>query len=391
MILTIHRGTQQIGGSCVEFKTADGARIICDLGMPMAQPDGSDWPWGTASRPTDELIAEGILPDITGLYARDEPTISAVILTHAHLDHWGLAQHVHPDIPVYGTAGSLALLEVSAVFVPDAKPPSTTRELPNGDTITIGPFTVTTIPVDHSAPDSCALLVAANGKRVLYSGDLRAHGRTGHRFKNLLTNPPRDIDALVLEGTTIGQPAGSHGLPSEADVEESLVELLGSTSALVAMIAAGQGLDRAVTAFRAAKRSERQLVLDPYQAYVLHRLSPLSKNVPQYSWDGIRVKFVSAHVKALEKAGLMKLVYDMADQAKVSKEQIAESPGDFLLLARSNMPTVLLLEYLPEPAGTQIAWSMWDGYWERDRYVREFCEKWEIEPHFIHSGGHAHP
>lgn len=40
----------------------------------------------------------------------------------------------------------------------------------------IGDFTVTAYPVDHSAFDSMAFIIEAEGKRVLYSGDLRLHG-----------------------------------------------------------------------------------------------------------------------------------------------------------------------------------------------------------------------
>ena len=34
MTLTIHRGTHEIGGSCVEIRT-DKAKILIDLGMPL--------------------------------------------------------------------------------------------------------------------------------------------------------------------------------------------------------------------------------------------------------------------------------------------------------------------------------------------------------------------
>ena len=34
MIITIHRGTHEIGGSCVEIRT-DKAKILIDLGMPL--------------------------------------------------------------------------------------------------------------------------------------------------------------------------------------------------------------------------------------------------------------------------------------------------------------------------------------------------------------------
>ena len=53
-----------------------------------------------------------------------------------------------------------------------------TKEI-GGTCIEIGPFRITPQLVDHSAFDAYALLVEADGKRVYYSGDFRAHGRKG--------------------------------------------------------------------------------------------------------------------------------------------------------------------------------------------------------------------
>jgi ribonuclease J len=225
MILTIHRGSKQIGGSCVELRSASGDRILLDVGMPLTQPDGSDWPRGTMTRPGEELRREGVLPDIDGLYAGSAPGVSALVLSHAHLDHHGLAHHVHPDVPVYGSRGTIEMLRASKLFVPDAAVPADLRELPAAGTVSIASFSVRGIPVDHAAPDSRALLVEADGQRLLYSGDLRAHGRQRHLFDEL-PEASGAIDVLVLEGTTVGQPLGSHGFSDEADVEIRLTELL---------------------------------------------------------------------------------------------------------------------------------------------------------------------
>jgi hypothetical protein len=35
--ITIHRGTQEIGGSCIELSVGE-TRVILDLGMPLFQP-----------------------------------------------------------------------------------------------------------------------------------------------------------------------------------------------------------------------------------------------------------------------------------------------------------------------------------------------------------------
>ena len=122
------------------------------------------------------------------------------------------------------------------------------------------------------------------------------------------------VDSLLIEGTTLGSSGGTHGLQKQADVEDKLVELSrGDAGKLVAVVASGQNVDRLVSCYRAARRSGRLLIIDPYQAFVPMKLASLSKNIPQFSWDGVRVSFVPHQVARLKKAGLMELAYQMSD------------------------------------------------------------------------------
>ena len=202
----------------------------------------------------------GVLRDIPGLYAARpdaHPPTPAIIVTHSHLDHYGLAHHAHPAIPVYGSRGTLAIFEVGRDVLSRRGPAGRLRVLPDSETLRFGALAVTGIPVDHSAPDARALLVEADGQRLLYSGDLRAHGRTGFRFEKLLADPRlRGADWLLLEGTTLGAGGDSHGLRSEQEVEEELVALARvQPGKAVVVVASGQNLDRLVSCYRAAKRS----------------------------------------------------------------------------------------------------------------------------------------
>ena len=412
----IHRGQHEIGGMCVEVAADDGTRVLLDLGMPLVAPGGGDFPRDTPRRPTAELIAEGVLVDVPGVFPHDPaaPDVAAIVLTHAHADHYGLAHHAHPAIPVYGSAGTVAVLEVGRVFFPEQQLPAVLRVLPTDETLRLGRggpgddadgardgvdasgargLTVTAIPVDHAAPDSRALLVEADGQRLLNTGDLRAHGRTGFRFERLLADPRvRGVDWLLCEGTTRGSFGGSHGLRSEAGVEERLVELAATApKTLLAVAASGQNLDRLVSCYRAARRSRRQLVVDAYQAYVLMKLAPLSPNVPQVSWDGVRVSFPPHQVERLKAAGLFDLARLMSREGRVSSDELAAQPGRFLLCTRGSHGVTKLLDKVG-PANVTLVWSLWSGYWEREGCaLREWSERTDAEWHYVHSGGHAWP
>ena len=119
MKITIHRGTHEIGGSCIDSCSASGkTRILIDIGIPLVNADGSPFEWSDYLNFTQiQLIADGILPAIDGLYYGDTPSVVAVLLSHAHLDHYGFLRFVHPDIPLFMSPGTKSLAEVSNVFL----------------------------------------------------------------------------------------------------------------------------------------------------------------------------------------------------------------------------------------------------------------------------------
>ena len=109
------------------------------------------------------------------------------------------------------------------------------------------------------------------------------------------------------------------------------------------VVASGQNLDRLVSCYRAAKRTGRQLVVDPYQAFVLQKLAPLSPNIPQFTWDDVRVNFTHHQVEKLTAAGLMELAHEMGRAARVGSHALTAHPGNYLLCARGSWRTTQLL------------------------------------------------
>ncbi len=382
--ITIHRGTHQIGGSCIEL-AAEGSRLILDLGLPLNLPDDAPPPGDLLNM--GALVQSGVAPDVRGLYFDEPPTVDAVVLSHVHQDHTGLGRYIHPDVPVHATAGTWSLLDVSAIFLPHAKAPARRATLPKHTPVGIGPFRVTALPVDHAAPDSVALLVEAGGKRVLYTGDLRAHGRTSYRFDQLLAHPPAFIDALIIEGTTLSRPDAAP--ESEVDLEQRLAALFRAQKDLSLVFCSPQNLDRIVSIFKAARAAGKHLVIDLYTAYTMHALREVSKNVPQADWNGISVVPWRYQQSRLEENGQATFTPGLAGH-RIGYPGIVQRRREIVLLARSNSRLQALASHLgPELGDLQVIWSQWAGYWPNDRYARPFCEAHGIEKIDVHTSGHA--
>jgi len=262
MNLNIHRGTHEIGGTCIELKS-NGHRLILDLGMPLVNKDGSQFVLDKKVITTEDMLSQGILPNISGLYDGASDNIN-LILSHAHQDHYGLMHHIHPTVPIWMTKGTKSLLHVCDVFLPNSKSLETTMELPVWEDVQIGPFTVTAYLADHSAPDAVSLLIEVDGKRLFYSGDLRGSGRKGVLFEKLIKNPPHDIDCLLLEGTMMGR--DNKKFSTEESVEDEFVRLLQEKNSLALIFCSGQNIDRLVSAYRACLKTGKIFVIDLYTA-----------------------------------------------------------------------------------------------------------------------------
>ena len=69
------------------------------------------------------------------------------------------------------------LINISQIFLSNLSKIENLRTLPDRwKPLKIGPFVVTTYPVDHSAPDAVAIEVEAEGKKVQFCNDTRPSG-----------------------------------------------------------------------------------------------------------------------------------------------------------------------------------------------------------------------
>lgn len=364
----IHRGAHEIGGNCIEIEHGE-ERVILDLGRPLS----AGW---------DDVVP---LPDIEGLAAAD-PHMHGVVLSHPHLDHYGLASQLGDGVPVFMGAEAEKLLTAAAFFSPISRSPAVTGHLQDRAPLKLGPFTVTPFLADHSAFDAYSLLVEAEGRRIFYTGDIRAHGRKSGLFDRLVASPPA-ADVLLMEGTNIRAGSGAAPRQTEADVEDELNETFRETGGLVAVFSSAQNVDRLVTVFRAARRAGRTLVVDLYTATVAQAIG--RPTIPQPGWDGLAVYVPSRQRARVAQSKEFQRVAGVAD-IRMFPEDLATERGRLAYLGTSSTAEELVDAGALQ--GGAVVWSLWPGYLSQGSGERLTALLADADIPLIHhhTSGHAH-
>lgn len=369
MRVRIHRGAAEIGGNCVEVE-AQGERLVLDIGRPLWAEPGDAIP----------------LPSIAGLASGDDPSLHGVVISHAHPDHYGLAGLLPEEVPLFMGEATARILREADYFTPMGLDREPTRLLADRQPLAVGPFTITPFLVDHSAFDAYALLVEADGGRLFYSGDLRAHGRKAGLFERLVREPPVGVDVLLIEGTRLGRAASSQDRMDETEVERQCVEIFRRTQGIVLVAYSMQNIDRMVSLYRAALQADRNLVLDLYGAAIT--LATGNPNIPRPGAD--RVKFFVPHSQRLKilRTQQFERVRSIHGD-RIYPEQLGQEAPRLVLSFRPSMAGDL--ERAGCLKGAQAIWSMWPGYLQEQRMndFHEFLDRHDIPLTVLHASGHA--
>ena len=361
--LTVHRGTRQIGGCCIEIEHPDGSRLILDTGRPLDAPER----------------ATGLLPA-----SLDRTRPATVLISHPHQDHWGLVEELPPTWPIWTGASSAKLIAITG----DVARRPLTRKLKTWNSrsgpFAIGPFTVTPYLTDHSAFDAYMLLVEGAGKRILYTGDFRRHGRKSVLVDRFMKNPPADIDVLVTEGTNLGS---DKPVKSEKEIEQDFVELFRRTKGRVFVSWSGQNIDRTVSLYRAAKRTGRTLVIDLYTADVLDQIAEGTR-LPRAGLLNLKVVVTRKLRNYYRKIGREAFIERMVPHG-ISAKQLVR--GHHVVMVRRSLIADYIRAAVVPTAFDAFNFSMWRGYESKPEIteVLEWFRTGGAAIAYIHTSGHA--
>ena len=150
-------GLGEIGKNMTAFRY-DNDLILIDAGLMF---------------PEDDMLGiDLVIPDITYLI-ENQDKLKGIFLTHGHEDHIGALPFIlkQLDVPVYGTALTLGILEgrLEEAGVSTAN----LNVVKSGDRVRAGAFKLEFMRVNHSIPDAIGMAIHTPVGLIIHTGDFK--------------------------------------------------------------------------------------------------------------------------------------------------------------------------------------------------------------------------
>jgi ribonuclease J len=364
MKIKIYRGTKEIGGTCVEL-TADNGKILwVDLGAPLS---------------TKNL-------DIS--YRHNK--VDALLVSHPHQDHFGLMESVGSEVPVYIGQVTEDLIKATKRFLGVDPPKCNFQRLTPWVEITIlDTFKVYSYLVDHSSPEAFAFMVEADGKRIFYSGDFRGTGRKKILYQRMISNPPKKIDLLLMEGTMVER--NKQEYETEVEVEKAITEIIINQQNMTFIVSAAQNIDRFCSVFNACRAGHKMLIVDVYMAFVLEMVKNKSEGLPTIDAGRVLVYNPKSQMAKVTEEEFEDFITRV--NAKAVHGGIFIKPEKFVYFLRC--PNEKLIEKILQKGTINLIYSQWKGYLEEEHktyctdLINRLKDQGKVKFTHIHTSGHA--
>jgi len=201
-----------------------------------------------------------ILPDFS--YIRDRlQDVVGIFLTHGHEDHIGAVPYLlreRGDIALYGSALTLALITAK---LKEHRISPLTREVREGGTEDVGPFTLEFVAVNHSIPDALAVVINTDAGRVLATGDFKMDQLPlDGRITDLRTFArlgEQGVDLFMVDSTNADIPGFT---PSEREIMPALNRVILSTKRRVIVASFSSHVHRVQQVIDIAAQHGRKVV-----------------------------------------------------------------------------------------------------------------------------------
>ncbi len=315
--------------------------------------------------------------------------VDGILLSHAHLDHSGYISFLRDDIPVYATAvtafitkaiqdsGRADFDQQVCYFSPKAeeyptdlkqkallskgnvkqqrqfciadmnpevlssdavqfwnwgfweKSPKQKTELFSCplDTHNRCAFNLRCFPVDHSIPGACAWGIETDSGWIIYSGDLRLHGKRSELTRRFIAEAAElRPKALILEGTGVKRTSNI----TEQEVYENGLKAIAGADSLVIADFSPRDADRLLTFLQIARDTDRKLAILPKDAYLLKTVRLLETDIPDIAQEDSLVIYQET-TASKSPALWMRNIYQEYDNKIVLASDVRPAQEQFIL------------------------------------------------------------
>ncbi|MBA5724323.1 ribonuclease J [Candidatus Liberibacter sp.] len=244
---------------------------VGEIGMNMALygygiPENRQWimvDCGVAFPKDDLPGVDLVFPDISFLL-EERKNLVAIIITHAHEDHYGAILDLCPflgDVPVYASPFALGLLEAKSVY--ERVPADVLcKPFKAGDKIDIKPFLIEAVQVNHSIPESMAFIIRTPVGNIVHTGDWKLGDTVipgGMTDKDSLCSIGKEgVLALMCDSTNA---TDEEAYTSEEEVSENLYDFIKTAEGCVAITTFSSNVGRICSIITIAKKLGREVLL----------------------------------------------------------------------------------------------------------------------------------
>ena len=336
MKITIHRGTDQIGGCVTEYEH-EGWRLFVDYGEEL--PGGSK---------KGDLQVEGL--------THGDLSKSALLITHYHGDHIGSITKLPKSLPIYIGKVARDIQKVLSKHLKNVQPTHNEmlKRVPDmllfeaGKDFSFGPFHIMPMTVDHSAFDAYAFRIEADGVSAYHTGDFRLHGFRSSNFFKMLEQYVGKVDYVVCEATNIQRPNSTS--KKESTLQHDFLSLFRENKNTVIYLSS-TNIDRLFSLYHAALKARRPFYVDKYQ-----------KDIMDIVVNSNSIWTQSELYQYKDKKPEPLIYHKFEENRFFVSDSFKEylNRHGYVIVARSNERFDNLLEQIPGEKKKVL--SMWDGY-----------------------------
>ncbi|MFX1364102.1 MAG: MBL fold metallo-hydrolase RNA specificity domain-containing protein [Promethearchaeota archaeon] len=268
--------------------------------------------------PKLDIYRKDLIPKDLDISSYPSLNIEAVLLSHAHMDHWGNIGLLRPDYPIIASPSTIMLLKTisdssssklgsNVVYYSLKTPKEDGRILDSDRNKVIGRdfvctdnfsesfhdfftsntknrkkfekgnlsslknfssnFEINAYEVDHSIYGATAYILTGDNT-IVYTGDFRLHGKKRKKSEEFIKKA-RDASVLIIEGTRV---AGDDINESEEIVYNNCLEKAEKANGLIVADFTARNFERLEMFSLIAKKLGRILIITAKDAYLLYGL-----------------------------------------------------------------------------------------------------------------------